>query len=104
MYCRKPNNPSDNLCYAIIAAGGTPCGDGKICLGGQCVSDARGKNIDESCPFGDVEGENSIDCATIVSGFLGNCYQTSTYERCCGTCNAAKKRTGCEYGDRFQAC
>ncbi|XP_055861858.1 uncharacterized protein LOC129922012 isoform X5 [Biomphalaria glabrata] len=90
------------LCIPQIALIGTSCGDGKVCINGQCVSDPYAPQIDENCAFGD---RPSYSCSLFINDFMGNSYSTLGYRACCDTCNNASRPVkGCEYGDRIIDC
>ncbi|KAK0052646.1 ADAM family mig-17, partial [Biomphalaria pfeifferi] len=100
LYCRDPLSLGD--CKLIEAFIGTSCGDGKICMYGKCVSDPYAPDVDETCVFGDVHEDH---CQSLISKFVGNCYQSIHYDLCCGTCNnMSRPIRGCEYGDREENC
>ncbi|XP_055878735.1 uncharacterized protein LOC129924971 isoform X1 [Biomphalaria glabrata] len=90
------------LCIPHIALTGTSCGNGKVCINGQCVSDPYAPQIDENCAFGD---RPSYSCSLYINDFMGNCYSTLNYRACCDTCNKVSRPVkGCEYGDRIIDC
>ncbi|XP_055887541.1 uncharacterized protein LOC106076033 isoform X2 [Biomphalaria glabrata] len=100
MYCRDPLKSGD--CKLMEAYTGTSCGDGKICMYGKCVSDPYAPQVDETCVFGDVQEDH---CKSLISTFVGNCYQSKHYDLCCGTCNnMSRPIRGCEYGDKKENC
>nr|KAI8758954.1 ADAM family mig-17-like; partial [Biomphalaria glabrata] len=100
MYCRDPLNSDD--CILMEAYIGTTCGDGKICLYGKCVSVPFAPQVDETCLFGDTKEDH---CKSLISKFVGNCYQKAHYDLCCGTCNnMSRPIRGCEYGDKKENC
>ncbi|XP_055887586.1 uncharacterized protein LOC106073612 isoform X2 [Biomphalaria glabrata] len=82
LYCRDLLKSGD--CKLMEAYIGTSCGDGKICMYGKCVSDPYAPPVDETCVFGDVHEDH---CKSLISTFVGNCYQSKHYDLCCGTCN-----------------
>ncbi|XP_055888440.1 uncharacterized protein LOC129926721 isoform X1 [Biomphalaria glabrata] len=85
------------LCIPHIALTGTSCGDGKVCINGQCVSDPYAPQIDENCAFGD---RPSYSCSLFINDFMGNCYSTLGYRACCDTCNnVSRPMKECEPGD-----
>ncbi|KAI8739957.1 A disintegrin and metalloproteinase with thrombospondin motifs 7 [Biomphalaria glabrata] len=93
---------SRGLCIPQIALIGTSCGDGKVCINGQCVSDPYAPQLDENCAFGD---RPSYSCSLFINDFMGNCYSTLGYRACCDTCNNVSRPVkGCEYGDRIIDC
>ncbi|KAI8747905.1 ADAM family mig-17 [Biomphalaria glabrata] len=99
MYCF---DPLKNACYQISALIGTSCGDGKICIHGQCVSDPYAPQVNENCVLGDKPGDS---CSSFVKGFNGVCYDSGNYIACCASCNEVSRPVlGCEYGDRIKGC
>ncbi|XP_055864673.1 uncharacterized protein LOC106063331 isoform X2 [Biomphalaria glabrata] len=100
MYCVNPSNT--DLCYHEAALMGTSCGDGKICINGQCVRDPYAPQVDEKCIFGDTPDNT---CYSMVHDFIGNCYDSDYYVQCCASCNNVSRPVrGCEYGDKDQNC
>ncbi|XP_055889858.1 uncharacterized protein LOC106080032 isoform X2 [Biomphalaria glabrata] len=100
MYCLDPLNSED--CKMVEAYIGTSCGDGKICLYGKCVSVPYAPQVDETCILGDRQEDY---CKSLISNFVGNCYQSKHYSVCCGTCNNMfRPIRGCEYGDKKENC
>ncbi|XP_055886023.1 uncharacterized protein LOC129926392 isoform X3 [Biomphalaria glabrata] len=86
------------LCIPQIALTGTSCGDGKVCINGQCVSDPYAPQLDENCAFGD---RPSYSCSLFINDFMGNCYSTLGYRACCDTCNNVSRPVkDCEQGDQ----
>ncbi|XP_012942181.1 uncharacterized protein LOC101852348 [Aplysia californica] len=105
MYCYDPS--TTGTCYEHTAARGTSCGNGKICLSGDCVSDARGVAMDDFCPFGDQPGIafGEQECPDFVSSFTGYCYQLVVRGRCCASCKTHYRAVAnCEYGDSVRGC
>lgn len=105
MFCFDP--ATEGTCYEQTAARGTTCGNGKICLEGQCVSDPRAPAVDENCLFGDQPGAafSGKTCSAFVNGFTGYCYQALVRGRCCTSCKAVYRPVkDCEYGDQVDGC
>ncbi|XP_059142199.1 spore coat protein SP96-like [Physella acuta] len=107
MYC---SDGFSNLCYMAYALEGTTCGSGKLCKGGDCVTDAAAPIVDEDCVFGDESRKifstlGNKTCASLVQTSKLYCYQDSVFKLCCATCKAVKRNVpGCEYGDTFTGC
>ncbi|XP_055887106.1 uncharacterized protein LOC106053118 isoform X2 [Biomphalaria glabrata] len=90
------------FCVPQAALTGTSCGNGKICINGQCVSDPYAPQLDENCVFGDTPDET---CYSHVNEFIGYCYIPYNYRQCCDSCNNVSRPVrGCEYGDRIMSC
>ncbi|XP_013069971.2 uncharacterized protein LOC106057353 [Biomphalaria glabrata] len=99
MFCKEPVT---TRCLQEAALIGTSCGDGKICINGQCVSDPYAPQVDESCIFGDTPGSL---CYSLLNFFHGNCYIAQYYLVCCSFCKRVSRSVkGCEYGDRRRKC
>ncbi|XP_060601308.1 disintegrin and metalloproteinase domain-containing protein 1b-like isoform X3 [Ruditapes philippinarum] len=101
MFC---NQPGTSQCYSTIPAEGTPCGQGKWCEQGRCVTSARApSNNADNCALGDRPGlfdTTGQTCAQRIEENKSLCYGDYTGSNCCESCNA--KRTGdasCQYGD-----
>ncbi|XP_069107246.1 metalloprotease mig-17-like [Argopecten irradians] len=87
IYCAIPGTSS---CSTKFSWDGTQCGNGKMCINGQCVVDSRAPTSwSDSCPFGDQSGivSNGQSCSVLVSNSPVSCYEGySNHDRCCGSC------------------
>ncbi|KAH9487982.1 hypothetical protein Btru_066829 [Bulinus truncatus] len=103
--CQDPND--ENQHYKLPALFGTSCGDGKMCINGQCVSDPFAPQVNENCVFGDRPGivYESLTCSQFITNQNGRCYNDVNYRICCSSCNKVYKPIlGCEYGDKLTGC
>ena len=104
LLCREPGTTTCNL---LTAATGTCCGNGRMCLNGQCTSDTPAAQtcvMDDSCPLGDQPGVvvDGLTCAQLPSTY---CYQEDVFLKCCQSCAAKRTNaTGCEFGDKALGC
>ncbi|WAR10432.1 MIG17-like protein [Mya arenaria] len=100
MFC---NQPGSTLCYAVVPAEGTPCGAGKWCERGVCVSSPQASSdVTDFCPLGDRPGlfeETGRTCADHVAADASACYSPYTEANCCKSCAAR-----CEFGDKMAGC
>ncbi|KAH9504359.1 hypothetical protein Btru_063410 [Bulinus truncatus] len=105
MYCQDPQDY--RMCYQEAALVGTSCGDGKICINGQCVSDPYAPQLNEDCMFGDQLGYvyMSYTCSSFVKNYKGVCYDDVYNNLCCSSCGQIYQTIlGCEYGDSVIDC
>ncbi|KAK3744250.1 hypothetical protein RRG08_020510 [Elysia crispata] len=105
MFCYDPS--TEDTCFEQTAARGTTCGDGKLCLGGECVENPRAPSVDENCLFGDQPGAafSGETCEAFVNDFTGYCYQELVRGRCCSSCKTIHRQVrDCEYGDHVDGC
>ncbi|XP_046547714.1 uncharacterized protein LOC124257649 [Haliotis rubra] len=109
---------SENICKRMAcgkeeiemfhnAADGTPCGNKKWCVAGECVFsiDAPGQN-NPDCLYGNqpVVYPQNRTCDELISATPRLCY-TSYYGVCCEACLDNKKNDeNCLYGDRYVDC
>ncbi|CAL1545371.1 unnamed protein product [Lymnaea stagnalis] len=72
------------------ALDGTICGNLKICRLGQCVSDPRAPEVEESCMFGDQPGiiDNGKTCPQLVKHSALCYYFPLVRQTCCKSCQA----------------
>ncbi|XP_059148521.1 A disintegrin and metalloproteinase with thrombospondin motifs like isoform X3 [Physella acuta] len=105
LYCADPGDLE--MCYRTEALHGTTCGDRRMCVSGHCVTHPKAQHVDESCVFGDVQGQpfNGRSCRQLISTFPGYCYQHAVKVSCCASCAAVFRPVrACEYGDVSTGC
>ncbi|XP_055862856.1 A disintegrin and metalloproteinase with thrombospondin motifs 7-like isoform X2 [Biomphalaria glabrata] len=91
MFCYDPVRDS---CYNTLPAQGTVCGNGKVCMMGECVTHPLAPVLNETCMFGDDQryNFNNKSCSQIVSDSPYYCFEdedVATY--CCASCQAINK-------------
>ncbi|XP_048731158.2 uncharacterized protein LOC125648232 [Ostrea edulis] len=98
--------PKSTTCSDILPLDGTVCGNYSVCQEGQCVESSDGRNVPESCPFGDQPVlPDSVGCSDRIYGRPFDCYLPSFNAACCQSCEEIKTDIGdCEYGDRIDRC
>ncbi|KAK3757812.1 hypothetical protein RRG08_020797, partial [Elysia crispata] len=104
LYCRLPDT---SVCQQVVSASGTCCGNGKMCVAGNCTNSPEGECLlNDECPLGDqpsitLNGEVTT-CGALNSSY---CYIEDIRKVCCDTCQALELGvSGCLFGDKELGC
>ncbi|XP_060551272.1 uncharacterized protein LOC132712852 [Ruditapes philippinarum] len=90
MYCYDPKRSACAIISEQMAATGTPCGRYKVCNMGKCVSDSKGKDVPDDCPYPDIPsyGAHCEDATPFM------CKNDKFRQKCCNSCSKQLIQTG----------
>lgn len=97
LYCED-----GDVCHSVVAQDGTTCGQGKWCVGLNCVNNPNAVG-NETCLFGDQSSQCHATIPDKAHSYL--CYVNA--DVCCGTCKQYINRNdkgNCKYGDKEKWC
>ncbi|XP_076075137.1 uncharacterized protein LOC143046054 [Mytilus galloprovincialis] len=92
MACLNPNDR--RYCHWFVPGDGTPCGDGKWCIRGICITHEEAAKVDNDiCLFGDspvpVYSDETWNCTEVIERYPDRCLNDSWVQNsCCKMCES----------------